>query len=201
MAGCTAGGSAAVTTTSSLPSPLYVDEWGALDVGTVCLGGSEHHTGTSASFTPIIDSIGESFEEAGQVRIVASDCDVTIDVDVSGEPLSESYVGGRFFTGADVSGTISLSADGHPSLVASISNRTDPPDSFVLPEWMEPPSEPDGAPIWPVVKDAVCGTFADWFGGTGLTELLKEIRGSWPPRGDDCGGYGEQSNPILDFDS
>ncbi|MCJ7726167.1 MAG: hypothetical protein MUP76_07255 [Acidimicrobiia bacterium] len=204
MSGCTAGEAASTTTTSAARSPLYVDEWGALGVATVCLGGSEHHTGTPASFTPIIDSIRQSFDDAGQAQIVTSGCDVTIDVEVNGQPLSESYnigVAGRFYTGADVTGTISLSADGRTSLVASISNRMDPPDSFVLPEWKDPPSDPIEAPIWRTVEDGVCAAFAEWFGGTEVTNLLKEIRGSWPPRGDECGGYGEQSNPLLNPDS
>jgi hypothetical protein len=199
MSACTAG-EATSTSTAAARSPLYVEEWGDLDVLTVCLDGSEHHSGTPASFTPIIESIRQSFDDAAPAQIVTADCDVTVGVEVNGHPLSESYTGaGLLYTGADITGTITLSTAGHTPLVASISNRIDPPDSFVLPEWMEPPRNPTEAPLWRTAEDGVCSAFAEWFSGTELTNLLKEVRGSWPPRGEECGGYGEQSNPLLDL--
>ncbi len=98
---------------------------------------------------------------------------------------------GRLYTGADVTGTITMSTEGHTPLSASISNRIEPPDSCIFVEGTELPHNPTDAPLWRTVEDGVCGAFSEWFGGTEVTDLLKEVRGSWPPRGDECGGWGQ----------
>jgi len=187
---------------------LFVGAWGDHGVASVCLEGAENHSGAAASHTPVMDAVRRSFDDEGDdevaARITGDGCDVTIIFDISGQPLSRNYnvgVAGRFYTGADVTGVITLSAEGQSPLSATISDRIDPPESFTLPEWKEPPSSPTEAPLWRAVEDGVCAAFSEWFDGTDLTALLMKVRGSWPPRGEECGGYGESQFPWDDLES
>jgi hypothetical protein len=148
-------------------------------------------------------AIDEQDDDEVSARVGSAGCDATITFDLRGRALSRVYTGsasGSMYTGAEIEGTMILTADGREPMSATLSDRIDPPESFTLPEWKEPPGEPAEAPFWLTVEDRVCAAFAGWFEGADLTALLTEIRGSWPPHGEECGGYGE-SSPFGDLGS
>jgi hypothetical protein len=207
-AGCAWSGGA---TTSEAPpttehvSPLLVGAWGGMEVATVCLWGHERYEEISGVSTPVQDGLAAAFDQDVTVTVVEAGCDATIRIELTGTPLSAYYVGGvggTLYTGAEVSGTLTLSTEGQLPLVGAVSERAEPPEDYFSVKGSALPREPKDAPIWGAANSDVCAMFAEWFDGSGrsadLPRLLANILGHWPPRDEECGEYGEQAPPFLE---
>jgi len=177
--------------TAPSPPPLAVAAWDGLTVESVCIVGSERYTDVGPGHTPVIDALRAAFGPGPRDDVAAdaveSGCDVTLTVAVEGSPLSARYdvpLAGTYFTGADITGTLVMSAPGRADLVASLTNREDPLQTLVVVAGGDPPAEPSQAPFWRTARDCVCGAFQEWFSGTDTFALLSTVLGHWPPDGD-----------------
>ena len=92
------------------------------------------------------------------------DCDATLSVDVKGKALSRNYIpGGRLYTGADIEGTIALSAQGMPEHILELDIHDPPPPTVT---WFteNPPvhqTDVDFVSLW---KEPVMGFLEDLWG-------------------------------------
>lgn len=114
-------------------------------------------------FSPVADALHRALADR-HLAVVESGCDASLTVAVEGEPLSARYglVGtpqaAIHYTGAAVTGTVSLSSTGRPTLSHSLDGRIDPPDSTGYGD-----SEPSDAPFADVVEEGLCVAFLTWF--------------------------------------
>jgi hypothetical protein len=69
------------------------------------------------------------------------------------------------YTGAEVSGTLTLVAPGRPPLSAPVSGEQ-PTAGGVQESDVEEVRTPAGAPFWHAVNTSVCGVLLDWFGAS-----------------------------------
>jgi hypothetical protein len=134
-----------VTVRVSYPplSLLAVNGWGDMPVETFCLEVDETYKEVLPETTPFADVIKgtltrgyRGFDRDGSevmyavARIVETDCDATIRIDIKGEALMGNYMNvGGLYTGWDISGTITLSADGKDPLVVEVATHQEPPSS------------------------------------------------------------------------
>lgn len=162
-----AGGETVVETT--VPPQVYVvDAWDGALVGSICLEGEEDYGSGINAFTPVRDGIDQVLIS----RVVDEGCDATLTVFVSGRARSANYTSGRLYTGAEVQGTLSLTAPGRTPLVAEIAGEKEPPARLSLPPGFEPPRTEAEAPIWDVIRDSVCTALGGWFNGETSTAGL-----------------------------
>ncbi len=152
------GGDAVVETTVP-PQVFVVDAWDGALIGSICLEGEEDYGGGTNAFTPVRDGL----EQVLLLKVVDEGCDATLTVFVSGRARSANYTTGRLYTGADVQGTMSLTAPGRVPLLAEIGGEKDPPARLSLPPGFDPPRTEAEAPIWDVIRDSVCLALGDWF--------------------------------------
>lgn len=153
-----AGGEAVVATTVP-PQTFVVDAWDGALIGSMCVVGEEDYGSGNNAFTPVRDGI----DQVLFIEMVDEGCDATLTVFVAGRARSATYTTGRLYTGAEVQGTMSLTAPGRPPLVAEIGGKKEPPASLSLPPGFEPPRTEAEAPIWDVIRDSVCMALGDWF--------------------------------------
>jgi hypothetical protein len=180
------------------PAPtLRVAAWDNSVIGSVCIETTEDYNGV-AGRTPIREGLADAFrdDDVG-VEVVQTGCDAVLTVAATGRPLSAVYTGGTLFTGATVSGTVTLSAAGVASLEAPFSGHKATPDSVAYVDSADLPREPWHAPLWDVAKDGICTAFTQWFSEspTRLVQLVRNLRTT--AKG--CGGWVEPVViPFLD---
>jgi hypothetical protein len=207
---CGADPEPAASPSVAAASALTVGPWGGVEIDTVCVDGTERYRDEMGN--PIVPAEGvvgglvSVIERAEDVplSVVASDCDAVIHVETRGATTSAMYVGAGTRTFAtDVVGTLSLTAAGETDLSYRISVHGSVPDA--VPDDGGNDS-PEDVSFFGTASDGVCAAFAEWFapaedpipGVPPVTRLnaptralLLAVRGSWPPRGDECGGIGE----------
>lgn len=147
-------------------SVLVVDDWGGAELTTVCVTGQEDY-GVSGGITPVQEGLRGLFAAE---TIVDSGCDATIAVTTTGRARSATYDLGdpvtgaptsRLFTGADVAGTLTLTAPDRPTLTAEIAGSRFPPASWNT--MMGRPSSAASAPFWTAARPEVCLVLWGWF--------------------------------------
>jgi hypothetical protein len=182
------------STAAPLPA-LVVAEWEGMGVVSLCVEGVENYVDVDG-ITPVRDGIVTAFtrDDRMPVGIVSEGCDATIHVRVEGWAWSADYLNaGRLYTGAEVSGTLTLLTPGRPSLSARVAG--DKPTAGGVPQGSEDEVRtPAGAPFWEAVNADVCGALIDWFGASDpltLDLLARDAMLSSDGRGitGDCPGY------------
>lgn len=162
-------GSATSSTTEAMPV-FVVSAWDGLAVTSLCVDTVEEYFDLWESepvegITPVQDGVVAAFRDNRMpVEIVADGCDATIQVRVEGQAVSDEYIGvaGRLYTGARVTGTLTLVAPGRPSLRAQLEGD-EPTAGGVQGPDVESVRTPDGAPFWEAVNADACAALVDWF--------------------------------------
>jgi hypothetical protein len=157
--------SSCAPTESSVSSALVVDDWDGKAVSTLCVSGEEDYGSGPNAATPVQEGIASFFGDI----VVDDGCDATIRVSLVGEARSATYnnpdsPGSRLllYTGAEVEGTMSMSADGKSLLTAPIAGYVSPPQS--IDAGASTPRAALGAPFWGAAYDRVCKVLQHWFG-------------------------------------
>ncbi len=130
------------TPDASSSSYLTVNGWEGAPVETFCLEANETYDEVPGSLTPFADVIelmltrpyypnsNDKSRSVSIAQIVATDCDATITLDLSGRALQGSYANvGGLYTGWEVAGAITLTAEGRSPLVVQVDSRREPPQT------------------------------------------------------------------------
>lgn len=154
------------------PPTVAVLPWNGKEIGSLCVTIKESYKKSSLSdisynIAPIKDSnfISNLHRKPFFFMIVESGCDANVNVDIHGSALREYYVssnrmsGGLRWAGATVTGTVSLTAQGSPSLIQEIDVTNEPPGqiSGAFEDW-------EDAPFCETFGDGIRDVFKDWFG-------------------------------------
>lgn len=163
LAGC--GGTGDQASDEGSATPLVVEDWQGKAVSTLCVEGEEDYGSGPNAATPVQEGIASFFSDI----VIDDGCDATITVALVGEARSATYSldspgsqGIEFYTGAEVDGTMSLTAEGELPLSVSVGGYVSPPSS--LTEGGHNPRAPLGAPFWGAAYYDVCAVLQQWFG-------------------------------------
>lgn len=173
-------GDPAVATSAPPAVPIRIGPWDGRELDSICLESVETYTEwitvleqdqaqplevvVAQGTTPVRDAIAAGFADGG-VTVVTSGCDATLLIEIEGEVLSAGYTAGVLYAGADIQGRLTLTAEGEPTLTASLQARHDPPETYVLLEGESPPHDPEDAPILDTIEDDLCAVFESWIDG------------------------------------
>jgi hypothetical protein len=147
----------------------------ALVLPAVCPNDQHHCTLPNAgSWGPLSESLAQALQKADvrnefpRVELVTSGYDATLTFTVDAEAVGASYVefgpgaggqgGGFMYTGAEVHGTVSLSAEGHETLTWSLDGRLEPQEYASADQ-----VAPYNAPFISVVRSDLEEALAGWF--------------------------------------
>lgn len=165
------GGPQAPTTTSP---PRSVAGWAIPGIRTLCVNTDASFAGTALTREQVLDQAGLASATDTNVsslknrRIFVVDpgqaCDATLTIAFTGTALSGDYSGGgTLYTGADMNGTLTLSAPGQPDLVFGLSKHDEPPfTTFENPASL--PKTPMDALHHIGLRTQVDAALTQWFG-------------------------------------
>jgi hypothetical protein len=161
-----AGGPQTPATTTP---PRRVAGWAAPGVRTLCLVSDATFAGSPVSRQQILDATSlDAGLKARRILLAppGQPCDATLTVAFTGSALSAEYVGaGRLYTGATMSGRLTLAATDLPNLVIPVSHRENPPGTTS--EFRSSlPQTPADAFHHLGLADAVGAALDQWFGPT-----------------------------------
>jgi hypothetical protein len=161
------------------PDAFTVQPWDGTRVATVCVESTEDYGFGRNAATPLRDGLSAVFAEG---VVVSADCDATIRIEATGHARSARYdrpdparpgsTSSECYTGASVRGTMSLHADGHPSLTEAFDWTQFPPSS--IPAALGCPTE-RGAPYWQTARFDVLWILDKWFGTTESAALERLV--------------------------
>jgi hypothetical protein len=171
---------AATTSIPTVAAAIRIGPWDGQEIDSVCLESIETYTEwitvleqdqlqplevvVAQGTTPVRDAIAAGFAD-GALAVVTSGCDATLLVEIEGEVMSAGYTAGVLYTGADIQGRLTLTAEGKPTLTASLQARSDPPETYVLLQVESLPDDPEDSPILDTIEDDLCAVFESWIIG------------------------------------
>jgi hypothetical protein len=162
----------AVPTTTSPPRP--VAGWAIAGIRTLCVETNATFAGQQLSREQVLDqaglpsttSLNATLLKSRRITVVAAGqpCDATLNISFDGSSLSRDYVGaGTLYTGADMAGTLRLSAPGQPDLVFPMSTHAEPPFT-TFENTIALPRDPIDALHHIGLNAQVASAFDQWFG-------------------------------------
>jgi len=139
--GAVACGRGRTPTPTPTPLPVQAPGWEGVTVHTLCLEVEQSYPQIEKEFSqPIAEATQRILARLGlQVVAPGEACDATLSISLTGQALAANYrggvwwaksleAGGRFYTGAEVNGQMSLIFPGHEPLTLPISGMVPTPD-------------------------------------------------------------------------
>jgi hypothetical protein len=160
----------AVPTPTPTPLPVQPPGWEEVTVHTLCLEVEQSYPEGKGP-EPIAEAAGRILARVGlQVVDEEALCDATLTIILTGEALGAYYTdAGSCYTGAEVSGQVSLTAPDRPPLTLPISGRYPTPFSVI-----GCPPQPSGAPFGKAWPEALLDGLAHPWGPQVLIQALED---------------------------
>lgn len=145
------------------PPTIEVIPWDGQRIGNLCLTSSETYLSIDDQFfTPIKDMFIEKLVcEPYYLVIVENGCDASMHVEISGEGHYDHF---GDYSGATVTGTITLSMPGYPTLSQSVEGiKGIAKSKVVIQGFTQRPTPIEEAPYVRAIRDELNRVITDWF--------------------------------------